>query len=206
MRITRCSAYLALIGAVMVPATLQAQSTEPRVQLVPQVGYAVHGDLWQGPVGTRIGGRNSALYGLQAGLHLTRGLAITGNVALSDSELEAGIPVIGGAAFGSLRNLYYDAGIELSLPLGSGVSPFLQAGAGGVRHDIDTGIVDLTATSPAFHVGGGLDLPVGNALAIRLQVRDYISKFDAREAIYLDVTEGATGHTLAFTAGLRLRF
>lgn len=203
MRLRR--ALLAILVPILAPAALDAQAPGARFDLVPHAGYAVFGDLWKGPLGTRIGSRNGALYGVQVGLRLTPVLGITGSVAYADGDLEAGLPILGGAAFGTSETLYYDAGLELRLPVGSGTTPFLQAGAGGVRHDIASGIVDLTSSSPAFHVGGGLDMALTPALGLRLQVRDYISKFDAREAIFLDV-DGATDHTLALTAGLRLSF
>lgn len=205
MRILRTiPVALALIAG---PAALHAQAPTHRIEVVPQAGYAMFGDFWKGPVGTSIGNRNGALYGVQVGLNLTPALALTGNVAYSDGQLEAGLPVIGGAAFGSSETLYYDAGLQLRLPVATGnVTPFLQAGAGGVRNTIATGLVDLVSTSPAFHVGGGLDIALSPGLGLRFQARDYISKFDAQEAIFVDLVDGATGHTLAFTAGLRLSF
>lgn len=203
----RRRSILPILGLlVLLPAAAEAQSAATRLEIVPQAGYAVFGDLWKGPVGTSIGARNGALYGVQVGLQLAPVLALTGNVAYANSDLEAGLPILGGAAFGSTETLYYDAGLQLRLPLaGSGASPFLQAGAGGVRHEISSGIIDLTSTSPAFHVGGGVDLALTPAVGLRLQVRDYIHEFDSRDAIALDLETG-TNHTIALTAGLRLAF
>ncbi len=183
------------------PALVSAQS----VELVPQAGYAVFGDLWKGPLGTSVKGRNGPFYGVQVGINVSPAIAVVGNASFARTDLEAGLPFLGGTAFGTSEAVYFDGGLQLRLPMGSGASPFLQVGAGGVRHRLESGIVNVDATSPAFHVGGGVDLNLTRNLGMRMQVRDYISKFDAREAVLLDV-EGATGHTVALTIGLRAAF
>jgi len=193
-------------GLSALPMVVSAQNRAPRIELIPQVGYAVPGALWKGPFGTSIRSQNGALYGVQLGVNATPVFGLVGSVAFAQSDLEAGLPVIGGAAFGTTETIYYDAGLQLRLPIqGVGAVPFLQAGAGGVHHKLESSIVEVSSTNPAFHVGGGLDLNLSPAVGLRLQLRDYIGKFDAQEAIFLDV-DGATSHTLAFTVGLRVGF
>lgn len=187
--------------ALTLPATAAAQT---RFELVPQIGYARFGDLWKGPVGTSIRSADGALYGVLVGVQLAPAIALTGNVAYGRSDLEAGLPILGSAAFGTSETLYFDGGLEVRLPLAT-ATPFLQVGAGGVYQSLEAGGVGTDATSPAFHVGAGIDVPIGRSFALRLQGRDYISRFDAREAVLLDV-EPNTGHTLALTAGVALRF
>jgi hypothetical protein len=195
----------ALLAAAALPMAGMAQ-TRPAVELIPQAGYAMFGDLWSGPVGTSVRSANGAFYGLQAGLNITPVIGLTGSVGYARTDLEAGLPIIGGAAFGTSETVYYDAGVQLRVPLqGAAVSPFVQAGAGGVHHALSSGILDVTSNSPAFHVGGGLDLDLTRNVGLRLQLRDYIARFDAREAIALDVSDDPT-HTLAFTMGLRVGF
>jgi hypothetical protein len=195
---------LVAFGLSAFPIAVNAQTGPPRIELIPQVGYAVPGALWKGPFGTSIRSQNGAFYGVQLGVNATPVIGLVGSVALAQSDLEAGLPVIGGAAFGKTETIYYDAGLQLRLPIqGVGAVPFLQAGAGGVHHKLKSSIVQVSATNPAFHVGGGLDLNLSPAVGVRLQVRDYIGRFDAQEAILLDV-DGATSHTLAFTIGLRV--
>jgi hypothetical protein len=195
---------LVATGLSALPVAAYAQNSAPRIELIPQVGYAVPGALWKGPFGTSIRSQNSAFYGVQLGVNLTPVIGLVGGVAFAQSDLEAGLPVIGGAAFGTTETIYYDAGLQLRMPIqGLSAVPFLQAGAGGVHHKLESSIVEVSATNPAFHVGGGLDLNLSPAVGVRLQVRDYIGRFDAQEAIFLDV-DGATSHTLAFTVGLRV--
>ena len=198
------SPLIAVAALSTLPLAANAQTAQPLIELVPQVGYAMPGDLWKGPVGTSVRGRNGAFYGVQLAINPTSVIGLVGSVGMARSDLEAAIPVIGGAAFGRTETVFYDAGLQLRLPLdAAGVVPYLQAGAGGVRHTLESSGLEVSASNPAVHVGAGLDLNVSPGLGLRLQVRDYIGRFDAQEALLLDV-DGATSHTLAFTLGLRV--
>lgn len=205
MRLSRPVLASAFCAVAILPLPLEAQQ-RPTVELIPQAGYALFGDLWKGPIGTSVRSRNGAFYGLQLGLNATPVVGIVGSVGYSRTDLEAGLPILGGAAFGSSETVYYDAGVQLRVPVaGRSISPFIQAGAGGVHHTLESGILDVESNSPALHLGAGLDMDLTPNVGLRLQLRDYISKFDAREAVYLDV-DGASSHTLAFTMGLRVGF
>ena len=98
------------------------------------------GNLVNGPLGTSVRGAAGPVYGAEATLGLTRGLALVGNVAYASSDLEVGLPVVGGLSFGRSSALLYDAALRLSVPLvglTGGIRPFVQAGAGAMRQEIE---------------------------------------------------------------------
>ena len=88
---------------------------------------------------------------------------------------------------------------------GTSFSPFIQAGAGAIRYDITQSFVDVTSTSFAANVGVGADLAIGNNMGIRLMAKDYIGKFDFKDATFIDF-EGKTANNFAFSAGVRFSF
>jgi opacity protein-like surface antigen len=87
----------------------------------------------------------------------------------------------------------------------SSFSPFVQAGAGAMSYDIKNGVLDVKATNFAGNVGAGADVKVGSNMALRLLARDYIGKFNAKDATGFDFNT-STRNNWALTAGLRLSF
>lgn len=199
--------WIPVIAVVLaVPGMASAQTTRPLIDIVPQAGYLKQGDLMRGPLGTSIGSDNGVFYGVQLGVNVTPTIALTGSVGYAEGDLTAGLPVLGAASFGRTETLLYDAGLQLRLPLGHPrITPFVQAGAGAARYRLESGLINTDATNPAFHIGGGLDLDVSPTMGLRLQVRDYIGRFDVREAVLVDVG-GTTSHSLAITLGFRVGF
>ena len=61
------------------------------------------------------------------------------------------------------------------------------------------------ATNVAYNVGAGADVAIGPRLGLQLMAKDYIGKFDAREATAINV-DTRTTHNWALSAGLRLGF
>jgi len=57
--------------------------------------------------------------------------------------------------------LLYDAGLQLDIPVttmgGASVSPYIQAGAGAMRYNIEESIVSSTSTNFAANVGLGAE-------------------------------------------------
>ena len=131
---------------------------------------------------------------------------LVGNVAYAKSDLEIGAPVIGGLSVGESSALMYDAGLRLHLPLGGligGLSPFVQAGAGAMRQEVRVAPAATRSTDFAYNVGGGVDLGLAPGVGLQLMVKDYIGKFNAREATSLDL-DGRTAHNWTVSAGVRL--
>ena len=103
----------------------------------------------------------------------------------------------------------YDGGLQLDIPVttvaGASFSPFIQAGAGAIHYDISESIISTKATNFAGNVGLGADVAIGNGFGIRVMAKDYIGKFDAKEATSLDFS-GQTANNFAFSAGVRVSF
>ena len=177
--------------------------------LTPYVGYMVFGSLVDGPLGTSLSNAPAPVYGAQLGMRLAPNISLVGNLATSSSNIEAGIPFLGGLSVASSRMVLYDGGLQLDIPVtsvaGTSVSPFIQAGAGAIRYDITQSFVNVKATNFAANVGLGADMAIGNNLGIRLMAKDYIGKFDFKDATFIDF-EGKTANNFAFSAGLRLSF
>ena len=177
--------------------------------ITPYVGYMVFGSIVDGPLGTSLSNAPAPVYGAQLGMRLAPSISLVANIATSSSNIEAGIPFLGGLSVASSRMVLYDGGLQLDIPVtriaGASVSPFIQAGAGAIRYDITQSFVDVTSTSFAANVGVGADMAIGNNMGVRLMAKDYIGKFDFEDVTFIDF-EGKTANNFAFSAGLRLSF
>jgi hypothetical protein len=201
---------LFLVGgfaALAFAAPLEAQrAVTPSFQITPYAGYLSSGAIVNGPLGTAVRSSGAPVYGAELALGLTRGLSLVGNVAYSKPDLELGAPIVGGLRVGDNSVLLYDAALRLGLPLpGSSFSPFVQAGAGEMRQTIEVGPATTRSTSFAYNIGAGVDVRVAPRVGLQLMAKDYIGKFDAREATAVDVAT-ETSHNWALSAGLRLGF
>ena len=193
----------AIVG-LLLAAPLEAQSARtPSFGITPYAGYMKFGNLVNGPVGTSIRGAAGPVYGAEATLGLTRGIALVGNVAYASSDLEVGLPVVGGLSFGRSSALMYDAALRLSAGSGTGIRPFVQAGAGAMRQELEVASISTHATNFAYNLGAGVDVPLGSRLGLQLMAKDYIGKFDTREATSLDLNPETT-HNWTVSAGVRL--
>jgi Outer membrane protein beta-barrel domain len=175
----------------------------------PYVGYMVFGSLMDGPLGTSIGNAPAPVFGAQLGMRLAPNISLVGNVAAASSDIKAGIPIIGGLSVAHSNLLLYDGGLQLDVPVmmiaGTSMSPFVQAGAGAMRYEISQSFLSTNATNFAGNVGIGADVAIGNNIGVRLMAKDYIGKFDFKDATFIDY-EGKTANSVAFSAGLRMSF
>lgn len=191
------------------PLAAQAPGSGTVLHVTPYVGYMVFGDYLKGPVGTTLSNAPGAVYGGQAGLSLAPNLSLVGNLGYSATDIKVGIPFLGGVSVGHSSLLLYDADLEYSLGTAKGgvaaFSPFVQAGAGAMHYKIDESILTTNATNFAGNVGLGADFTIGKGMALRVLAKDYIGKFDFKDATGLGIN-GQTAHNLAFTAGLRFDF
>ena len=196
-----------------VPAAAQragvARQALPSISISPYAGYMTFGSLVDGPLNTRISSASAPVYGAQVNLPLGDVVSIVGNVAYTEPDLRAGVPIIGDFSVGKSSVWMYDAGLQLSAPgYGSGdrgIFPFVQVGGGAMRYDVQISGLSRTATNAAFTAGIGADIPLDRNIGLRLAARDYIGKFDLNEATSLDVST-STSNNVALSAGLKLGF
>jgi len=178
-------------------------------EATPYVGYMLFGDYLSGPLGTAVTNAPAPLIGAELGMKITPNLSLVGNLATTSSDIQAGIPLLGSVSVAHSRLVMYDAGLQLAIPvtttMGTAMTPFVQAGAGAMRYDITQSIVNTTATNFAANVGAGVDFAVGRGVGVRVMAKDYIGKFDAQQATYLDVGTNTTNN-FAFNAGVRFSF
>jgi hypothetical protein len=194
---------LALAALVMGAAPAAAQA----VRVTPYVGYLTGGSIANGPFGFEIANAGAPLYGLQLGINLHKNVALVGNVGYADSQLEAGLPFIGGLNVADSKVLMYDGGLQLRLPVttgrGTGFVPFVEGGFGAIRNEISTGPMRTTSTNVALIAGGGLDMQLTNSLGLRLMVKDHISRFDYGEALGVNA-EGRRSNNWVAGVGINI--
>ena len=194
---------LALAALVISAAPAGAQA----VRVTPYMGYLTGGSIANGPFGFEIANAGAPLYGLQLGIGLHKNVALVGNVGYADSQLEAGLPFIGGLNVADSKVLMYDGGVQLRFPVttskGTGFVPFVEGGFGAIRNEITTGPMKTSATNVALIGGGGLDMQLTNNLGLRLMVKDHISRFDFGEAIGYNAT-GSRTHNWVAGVGINL--
>lgn len=187
----------------------QAPMSGQVFQVTPYAGYLISSSIFDGPIATSVSTANAPVYGAQLGMKVAPNISLIGNIAYSTSQIRVGIPLLGGYDVGSTSMLLYDGGLELQLPTAGGayarLAPFIQAGAGAIRYEADASILTTKATNFAGNVGLGADVNLAPGFGLRLMAKDYIGKFDFREATAIDYS-GKTVHNWALSAGVRLSF
>jgi len=196
----------AAAALAVVASTAQAQ-TGVGAQLTPYAGYLVTGNWYDGPVGTSIATTNAPMIGAQGAIPLTKGISLVGNLAYASGDLRVGLPLLGGVNVGSAKTWLYDVGLELGGLAGrsTGIAPFVQGGIGGMTNDIKASVFETRASNVAYTAGVGVDVGVSEALALRIQAKDWIGRFNSEDAVGFRA-EGNLAHNWALTAGVKLRF
>ena len=198
-------AGLALAGFAI---PLAAQQAKPTVfDVSPYAGYMMFGKLFEGPIGTSVSAGSGPMYGAQMSLTMAKNVALYGNVGYSSSDLKVGLPIIGGFDVGNSKALLYDGGVELKVPMqqASMVTPFVQGGIGGIRYEVESGFLNTKATNVAYNVGGGVDVKLNPNFGVRLMAKDYLGKFDFKEATSFNLN-GKTTNNVALTLGVNFGF
>ena len=185
------------------------RSPAASIAISPYAGYMAFGNLVDGPLSTSLHSASAPIYGAQVNLPLSDVVSIVGNVAYTEPNLRAGVPIIGDFSVGKSSVWLYDAGLQLSAPGygrgDRGIFPFVQVGGGAMRYDVQVSGLSRVATNAAFTAGIGADIPLAPNIGIRLAARDYIGKFDFNQATSLDVNTN-TSNNVALSAGLKLGF
>jgi len=187
---------------------LAAQQAKPTVfDVSPYAGYMMFGKLFEGPIGTSVSTGSGPVYGAQMSLTMAKNIALYGNVGYSSSDLKIGLPIIGGLDVGSSKALLYDGGVELKVPMqaASMVTPFVQGGVGAIRYEVESGFLNTNATNVAYNFGGGVDVKLSPNFGVRLMAKDYLGKFDFKEATSFDLNSKTT-HNVALSLGVNFGF
>lgn len=112
--------------------------------------------------------------GLRLGLNFGDAVGFDADMLYVPTEFSA----VDGSMSGGLEANVYIVGGTLRImlpPIGGGdVEPFGAVGAGVKGYD---GLIG-THTDAMWSIGGGVYVPVGTTLDVRLELRDYMSRFD----------------------------
>ena len=195
----------ASLGALPLAAQ---QAAKPTVfDVSPYAGYMMFGKMIEGPVGTSVSSGSGPVYGAQMSLTMAKNIALYGNVGYSSTDLKIGVPIIGGLDVGSSKALLYDGGVELKIPMqaASMVTPFVQGGVGAMRYEVSSSFLNTNATNVAYNFGGGVDVKLSPSFGLRLMAKDYLGKFDFKEATSFDLN-GKTTNNVALTLGVHFGF
>lgn len=210
MKLVRYLAAATLIASPLVTGAAQEAYSGKVLSVSPYAGVMVFGNYLSGPLGTSLTNKPGMLYGTQVGLKLAPQLSLVGNIGYTSSSIDVGLPIIGGVSVGHSSTLLYDADLQYSLggmrSGGTSFTPFIQGGVGAMRYDINAvSVLTTQATNFAGNVGVGADVSLGSGMALRLLAKDYIGKFNFRDATGIGV-DGSTAHNFGLSAGLRLDF
>ena len=209
----RLGSLVAAIVGFGAPLAAQTATTTtarlPLIEVSPYVGYFVASNLADGPLGTSLSAGSGGVYGAQVRIPIVPSLSVIGNFGYSAGKMRAGIPILGGIDVGDAKTYLYDGGVQLSMPeLARGRSsliPFIQGGVGGVRRDLSIAGITNKSTNLAWNVGAGADMEIVPGLGVRILLKDYIGKFDMREATGFDV-KSRTMNDWGFSLGVNLSF
>lgn len=207
----RLGSTVAALAFTAAPLAAQtgAKASLPLAEISPYVGYFMASNIAEGPLGTSLTSGSGALYGAQLRIPLVSSVAVVGNFGYSTGKLTFGVPILGGVSFGDAKTYLYDGGLQLSAPaLARGTKaliPFAQVGVGGVRREITAGGISSTSTNLAWNAGFGADMQLVPGIGVRVLMKDYIGKFDIKEATGFDV-KSRTMNDWALSVGVNLSF
>ena len=193
--------------ASMLLATTAGAQTGVGASITPYGGYLITGNWYDGPIGTSLSTTNAPMVGGQASVPLIKGIALVGSLAYSSGDLRIGVPLFGGINVGTVKTWLYDAGLELGGLVGKkvGIAPFVQLGIGGLTNDIRNTLFNVRASNIAYTGGVGLDVGLTERFALRVQAKDWVSRFNSEDAVGFRA-EGNLAHNWAVTAGVKLTF
>ena len=200
---------IALTAAAATMLTAEGVSAQSGVgaNITPYAGYLVTGAWYSGPIGTHLSTSNSPMVGVQGSAPIVRGVSLVGNVGYASGDLQVGLPIVGGVTIGSANTWLYDVGVELSGRVRGaiGVTPFVQAGVGGMTTEISNSLLNVHATNVAYTGAVGVDVGITRGFGMRIQAKDWIGRFNSDDVIGVHV-QGNLTHNFALSLGMRLGY
>ena len=169
--------FAAVLAAAALAAPAAAQTAQPRISVMPYVGYGFYGRLPDN--GPELGADVS--YGARVAYQLSPQWAVFANGQRST-------PDVNGGADATVD--HWSAGVEFSYfprQAAEGILPvMIEAGVGQARYDFPSALPGVEGTRVndiAANIGISSALVMSPGLAIRWGVNDYISNFDGDRGI-----------------------
>ncbi len=212
---------MTLAAALAAPAGAQesvVQSGKPSVfHITPYVGYVIFGDYFETTNGLEYTNDNTGIFGVEAGLDISRAVSIVGNFGYMKTNFEferggtapAEIP-----ASADVGIFAYDANLRLKLPITMGmtsIAPYVQAGIGQFRYSFDTDDFNAedATSNMAYNIAVGTTFKFAG-VGLRGEVKDYITSLDWQRPSdandFNDIEGGRTAHNWAISLGLTIGF
>ncbi len=197
--------FLLAVSPIAAQETPSHQSQHVRFGVT--AGYLTYGSYFTGPAGLRFSNDNGIGYGGEVDVKVWRNLSVVGNVlhATSDWSFQE-VPLIGTISIGGARLWFFDAGLRLHFPIGSAraIMPFLEAGAGAIRYEVNNPLLVGSATNVAVIGGVGLLAKLGNRFAFQMRVKDHAASFRSVDEAAAFGVRGRWAHTVGFLVGVSL--
>ncbi len=116
--------------------------------------------------------------GAGAGYQFNRYVALRGNFTFARAEAQSDLRSISIAGT-KFNRLLYDADVQLRVPVGGGVAPYVFAGGGAitVKHDVTPEDPDFTKGAGKFGVGVQYLIP-GSKVGIHAEATTWVYKWD----------------------------
>jgi len=184
-------------------AAQHGSARQNRSELVPVAGFILFDDLLRGPVGTSLTNSNGTVVGAQIGVPIAGPLSLFAGGGYARSDLTIGLPILGGISIGETDAWMFDGGLQLRPSNTGRIAPLVQLGVGGTHYRISNSLLETSATNGVVTVGAGVDLELTPSIGLRLLAKDYVGRFDFKEATFADI-RGRTSHNVGLVAGLRL--
>ena len=74
-----------------------------------------------------------------------------------------------------------------------------------IRYEVASGFLNTNATNVAYNLGGGVDVKLSPNFGVRLLAKDYLGKFDFKEATSFNLN-GNMMNNVALTLGVHFGF
>jgi opacity protein-like surface antigen len=136
-------------------------------------------NLFRATEGARFTNGNAAQVGVQGGVSLDPVIGLIGNVTYTKTAARFTLAGVDSAApvFRASPDLgiwLFDADLQIRIPLGYVMTPFVQVGIGGAHYSVRMNGSRHGDTQVAYAVGVGADVPLSHNVGLVVLARNYI--------------------------------
>ena len=211
---------LSLAAALAAPAGAQesvVMSGKPSVfHVTPYVGYVIFGDYFETPTGAEFTNDNTGIFGIEAGLDVSRAVSIVGNFGYMKTNFEfENVGTTGDQRASADVGIWaYDGSLRLKIPFTMGMTsfaPYVQGGVGAFRYTFDTNDFNAkdATTNVAYNLGVGATWKFAG-VGLRGEAKDYITSLDWNKVAdandFQDFESDRIAHNWAISLGLTIGF